>query len=70
MNYRLAFYNEIKQTLNKLLYNTDYWRIPTSEYRANQLMDIHKVFLQNTMNKLSAEEIALSLFKYDENLRR
>jgi len=67
-NSTIAFDDEIKIELSKLLSNTKWIKTNSVEYRTNQLIDLHKKWIEIVKDKLSAEEIAKSLYKYDKNM--
>jgi len=69
MNYTLAFYSEIEELLRVSLQNTIWLKVDMTRERSIQLIEIHKSFIDKAMSKLSGEEIAIILFKYDQNLK-
>lgn len=44
-----------------------YAKVGKTEERAKELMDIHKKFIDNVRDKMSADEIAKRLFDYEKN---
>jgi hypothetical protein len=61
---KLAFDEEIRYELKRYLIN----EINPNE-RVEQLMNIHKNFIDNVKDKLSANEIAKKLYLYNKNLK-
>ncbi|MFW6242979.1 MAG: hypothetical protein ACOC2W_02375 [bacterium] len=68
LNQKIAFYGEIKFELKRYLEKTVWGKVGGVDKRADQLMDIHKKFIEIAMDKLSADEIAKKLFEYEKNI--
>ena len=64
---QFAFADIVKDELVRYLENTIYGKVNKAEERANQLIDIHKNFIEKVQDKMSADEIAKRLFKYEKN---
>lgn len=58
---------DIKYELKRYLEGTVYNKVGKTDERATELMDIHKKFIDNVRNKMSADEIAKRLFEYEKN---
>jgi len=69
-NERLAFDDEIKYELKRYLEETIHGKVGQTEERAKQLMNIHKKFIDNAKNKMSADEIAKKIYQYEINLNK
>jgi hypothetical protein len=61
---KFAFDDEIKYELKRYLINTI-----NCDDRVEQLINIHKKFIDNNKNTMSANEIAKRLYQYDKNLK-
>lgn len=64
----LAFEDEIKFKLKKYLKNSIHSKTNSLDERIEQLMNIHKKYIEMHKNILSADEIAEKLYIYDKNL--
>ena len=64
---KFAFDDVIKYELKRYLEGTVYAKVGKTDERATELMDIHKKFIDNVRNKMSADEIAKRLFDYEKN---
>jgi hypothetical protein len=64
---KFAFDDDIKYELKRYLEGTVYAKVGKTDERATELMDIHKKFIDNVRNKMSADEIAKRLFDYEKN---
>ena len=64
---KIAFDDEIKYELKRYLERTIYGKVSKTDERATQLMSIHRKFIENIRNKMSADEIAKRLFDYEKN---
>jgi len=64
---KIAFDDEIKYELKRYLEGTIYGKVSKTDERATELMDIHRKFIDNVRNKMSADEIAKRLFDYEKN---
>jgi hypothetical protein len=67
MNNKFAFDDAIKYELKRYLQGTVYAKVDKTDERAIELMNIHKKFIDNVKNKMSADEIAKRLFEYEKN---
>jgi hypothetical protein len=65
----LSFDEEIKRDLRKLYSGSIYDKVGKIDVRIDQLIDIHKTWLDKVRNTYSASEIADKLFKYEKNLK-
>jgi len=65
---KLAFDSEIEIELNRLLNNTIWQKVGKVNDRSKQLMSLHDKYISNVRNKLSANEIAVILYKYELNI--
>jgi hypothetical protein len=63
----LAFNDEIKTKLSELLQKTVWKKVDKIEDRVDELMYIHRNYIKLAKDKLSADEIAKSLFEYEKN---
>lgn len=69
--YHFAFEDIIKDELVRYLENTVYGKTKKTQERAEQLIDIHKPFIDKMKDVMSADEIAQRIFQYEKNnLRR
>lgn len=64
---KFAFDEDIKSELKRYLEETIYGKVGETDERASKLIDIHKKFIDNVRNKMSADEIAKRLFEYEKN---
>tara|TARA_R110000868_G_scaffold130029_2_gene339533 strand:+ start:4104 stop:4382 length:279 start_codon:yes stop_codon:yes gene_type:complete len=64
---KFAFDDDIKYELKRYLEGTVYAKVGKTDERATELMDIHKKFIDNVRDKMSADEIAKRLFDYEKN---
>jgi hypothetical protein len=64
---KIAFDEEIKYELKRYLEETIYGKVSKTDERSNELIDIHRKFIDNVKDKMSAKEIAKRLFDYEKN---
>jgi hypothetical protein len=64
---KIAFDDEIKYELKRYLEGTIYGKVSKTDERATELMDIHRKFIDNVRDKMSADEISKRLFDYEKN---
>lgn len=62
-----AFVDIVKDNLVRYLENTIYGKVNKAEERANQLIDIHKNFIEKVQDKMSADEISKRIYMYEKN---
>lgn len=67
-NDKFAFDDEIKYELKRYLKNTIWDKVGTIDKRVDELIEIHNKFIDNVRDKMSANEIAERLFKYEKNI--
>jgi hypothetical protein len=65
---KFAFDDEIKFELKRYLQNTIWSKVGGVDERVDKLLELHSKFINNVRNKMSAEEIAKSLFEYEKNI--
>ena len=65
---KIAFYSEILYELKRFLDGSIWAKVGGVDKRAEELMNIHKKFIEIAMDKLSAEEIAERLYKYEKTM--
>lgn len=63
----VPFYGDIQNELKKLLQNTVWKEVDAVDTRVEQLLSMHRKFIDFAMDRLTAEEIAQKLYKYDKN---
>lgn len=65
---KLAFDETIKSDLRALYVDNSIFRGIDIDKRVNQLISLHKAWLDIVRDKYSSEEIASKLYQYDLNL--